>query len=68
MTSKQTYPGVIGCVPLVVGDDVEAAANSGLLAQLKLTIELRGLVQQEAASFRLNGATLADGEFLTTES
>jgi len=68
MTSKQDYPGVMGRVPLVVGDDLEAAINSGLLTQLKLTIQLRGAVQEEALLFRLNGETLTDGEFMATDA
>ncbi|MCK4324873.1 MAG: hypothetical protein KAW89_10105 [Armatimonadetes bacterium] len=60
--------GVVQRIPLVVGDDVEAASNNSLLGQLKLMLKLKGPVEQEALLLRLNGDTLSDGEFLTLDA
>jgi len=70
VTSKRGVikPGVIQRVPLLVGDDVVAAAKSGLLAQLKLTINVKGPARKTTLSFRLNGETLTDGEFNTSDA
>lgn len=65
VTVKQ---GEVQSIPLVVGDDVEATNQSGALAELKLTIELRGPVQEQALRFRLNGETLSREEFITTNA
>jgi hypothetical protein len=60
--------GVVGRVPLMVADDVNTARNSGQLKQLRLILDLRGPVRPEAIVCRLNGETLQDGEWVTTDS
>lgn len=60
--------GVVPRAPLVVGDEVVAAANSDSLAQLKLTLKLAGPVQEEALLLQLNGEALTNGEFVTTNA
>ncbi|MCK4849738.1 MAG: hypothetical protein KAT11_00230 [Phycisphaerae bacterium] len=57
-------PGVSQRVPFVVGDDIEAAARSGLPAKLKLWIKFRGPARREALVFRLNGKLLTEGKFM----
>jgi len=68
MTSKQTYPGVMGRVALVIADDVEAASENDTLGEVKLTMDLIGPDRTEALLFRLNGETLTDGEFMATDA
>lgn len=67
VVSKQDYPGVVGRIPLFVGDDLNKAKKNDLIDQMKLSIKLKGL-QKETLLFRLNGEKLADGEFLTTNN
>jgi hypothetical protein len=55
--------GVIQRLPLMVGDDLEAASRSGRLGGLKLMIDLKGAVQPEDVSLRVNGEVLKDGRF-----
>ena len=59
-------PGVSQRVPFVVGDDIEAAAKSGLLAQMKLWIKVRGPARKDALVFRLNGEELKGAAFVRT--
>ena len=68
VASKPVYPGLFMRVPLMVGDDVQAAAESGVLAGAKLTVKLRGPDRREALLLRVNGEPLTDGEFLMTNA
>jgi len=51
-------PGEAQKVSLQIGDDVEAAAKNGSLAQLKLSMKLEGPVRRESLVFQLNGEDL----------
>jgi len=68
MTSKQDYPGVMGRVPLMVADDVEAASENGTLGEVKLTMDFIGPDRTEGLLFLLNGEPLTDGEFVATNA
>ena len=58
--------GVVARIPLVVGDDVEAA--TGLPAQMTLTMKLKGPAEEKALLCRLNDVTLMEGEFVTLDA
>jgi hypothetical protein len=68
VTSKQgtIRVGVIQHVPLVVGDDLKAATESGLLRQAKLTIKFSNPAWKDILLFQLNGEPLTDGEFVAS--
>lgn len=51
-------------VPLVVGDDLEVARNSGYCARLGLRLILEGQVSSEALQVRFNGELLTDGRYI----
>ena len=59
--------GVLPSIPLWVGDDVEAAAASGVLGPMKLTVEVKKFLPEQALSLRLNGQELTGAEFVAIE-
>lgn len=69
LTSKQgvIQEGVIQRVPLVVGDDLVAAARNALLAQANLTITISDPAWKEVLRFRLNGVPLTGGDFASAD-
>ena len=48
----------------MVGDDVQAASDSGRLAQLELQIDVTGPVSEDELSFQINDTPLTGGEFV----
>jgi len=68
-TSKQgrLKEGVIGRVPLLVGDDLAAPADGGRLARAKLTIRFDDPAWKDLLLFRLGGEELTGGEFAGPE-
>jgi len=55
-------PGASHKIPLPIGDDVEAAAQSGNIASLPLDLHLKGAAREYNVSTTLNGQRLADGQ------
>ena len=51
-------PGATGRVPLILGDDVEAEAKAGRLAELRLELILHGPLHAGALALRINGQTV----------
>ncbi len=60
--------GVVGRVPLVIGDDLGAAKKNQTLRGMRLTLDVRGPARPEAMVCRLNGKTLDDGEWTMTDA
>lgn len=54
--------GVVGRMPLVVGDDLASAKENGSLDTMRLVLDVRGAALPEAVVCRVNGKDLADGQ------
>ena len=61
--SKQVYPGPFMRIPIVVGDDIEAAVTDGTLAGATLALKLRGPDRTESLRFDFNGQRLEHHRF-----
>lgn len=59
--------GVVGRVPLVVGDNLERAKKNGKIKGMNLVLDLKGPVQPEAIVCRVNGTTLVNGHSTVTD-
>ena len=54
--------GVVGRVPLVVGDDLASAREKGTLDAMRLVLDVRSTAGPEAVVCRVNGKDLAGGQ------
>lgn len=54
--------GVVGRVPLVVGDDLASARENGTLDAMRLVLDVRSAARPDAVVCRVNGKDLAGGQ------
>ena len=54
--------GVVGRVPLVVGDDLASAKENGSLDTMRLVLDVRSAARPDAVVCRVNGKDLANGQ------
>jgi hypothetical protein len=59
-------PGTAHTVPLLLGDDVEAASRAGTLAELRLELTFHGPLQQNKLALQVNGQAVSTGECVRT--
>lgn len=60
--------GVVGRVPLVVGDDLGSTGKNQSVKEMRLILDVRGPARPEAIVCRVNGKTLAEEQWTSTNA